>query len=230
MKLLSCILLTLIISDVSGQKSWRNWKKAMKKYGSTPMNIDACMERLDKLFDTTTKNDCASLKDSIDAIAFNNKYSKEIQDIWYLQTTASSTTRYFYFHNVTNPIDMTLIIINSYHRKLNNIPIDFYQQLREYYAQNKMANTLMPVERFQIGDTLRASYGNYELAALVEEKDIETNKLKIHVIKIIQYSHQKEKEVNSHSFGSKNYAIGTIVWEDATWWRKKGEVLAIDTY
>ena len=235
---LNILLNFILIITVNGQSNHRKFHNQLEK---VPQNIFECIDALDKILCDSAKSQCKLVKSEIDLENFNSRYTKEIQDLWFLQTFASPLTRYFYLHNVTVPQDMTYLVFSSYSKKLNSQPVDIYMDLWRYYDKSKIIpHPSKPVNRFQIGDTLRLSdirnkyifknciMKGFFLYAVVAEKDTSINYIKICVCYIIKCSGTKTKSIESHEFRNKKYVKGTCIWEEATSWRRDGESFGID--
>jgi len=213
-----------------------------------PHDIEGCMQQIDKLFDDSTKAVCQRISKESEAIEFNNKYSETLQNSWGLWTTVISLTKYFYLHGVTSPKDMTLLIFNSYHKKINNQPIDFYRQLSEYFKKNNLPYHPKPVSRFKIGDTLEwVNSGSrnllarffdphdmhfpnrYFFTAIIKDLDTVTNKINISIVSIEGSRRYKPYKVHSVKLYQHIYEEKTSYWDDATRYRGKNwDALAID--
>ncbi|WP_276501413.1 DUF6794 domain-containing protein [Terrimonas pollutisoli] len=181
--------LTVTFLNVVGQtQTKREIKEAWK---NIPLNIEECINRLDIIYSDSAKIYFAS-KDEAKAVSeFNMMQGVSIRNNWNLWT-GSELSKYFNSYSVYHPEDMTYFIFTSYHRKLNNQPIDFEGQITEYFALIKRlkANPPKPTDNFNTGDTVVANrfesngiikdmlgkQRGYEITALVQAIDTTSQK------------------------------------------------------
>jgi hypothetical protein len=230
-KLILTLLTVSILLSLHGQEQ----KIKRKEWRYIPSDLNDAIQRLDFLLDTKSKDNYKGMVES-KAVKYVNLGSlgMTIRNDWRLW---KKSRLFFYFDSlgINYPMEMTNIIFTSYHRHLNNKPIDLDRQIIAIKDFHKNPNKYIkkPVERFSIGDTVFRNefepvgfprdilglYGNYELIATVIEKDFENDKIKIKIIDI----KKSEPDIKLED----EHFIDAEIWYNATWWRKEGEITHI---
>ena len=198
------------------------------------------MSRLDILFSDTAKKYFASQYEKAAVAEFNMVHGMAIRNNWKLWK-GSVLSKYFNSYKVYHPEDMSYFIFTSYHRKLNNRPIDFEGQLTDYFALIERLNSSPPksTDRFKVGDTVLTNrfdskgiisdiFGKqpgYEIKAVVQAIDTVAQKFQLAVQQIKRTDTKEKEEVAEYRFDNDLIAKGTVFWTDVMWWRKPGEII-----
>jgi hypothetical protein len=226
------ILIFLIPGIISAQEK----KVTRKDWKYVPINLDDAIHRLDYLISDSNK---LSFKETEEPRAVNyanmGPWGTWIRNDWKLWK-GSRLNSYFDSLGIHHPEEMTNVIFTSFHRHLNNRPIDLNGQIALIvdFHKNPQKYLKKPVERFAIGDTVSRSelepvgfprdilglHGWYELIGIIQEKDFDNDKVKIKITEIKPSKPDIKIE--------KEHYVGAEIWYDATWWRKKGEMIHID--
>jgi hypothetical protein len=228
---------TIILAFTSltsfGQTASR--KEMKESWSKIPTNIEECMDRLDILFLDTTKEYFAHKSEKIAVAEFNMIQGMQFRNNWKLWR-GSVLSKYFNSNKIYHPEEMTYIIFTSYHRKLNNRPINFNEQIVDHFAHTERlrTNPPKPTDYFKIGDTVhknRIESGGiiksilgkqlvYEITAVVQAKDTIEQKLQLAVLHIRRMDTKEKQLVDKFVFDKQPIANGTIFWDKVTWWRK----------
>lgn len=102
-----------------------------------PKNIEECFEILNK---ELKPDDLAFIKASDDnATKLHHSLGRYLRNTWGLWG-GSDLKRYFWDLGINHPDDMSSIILHSYHRHLNNKPLEVeaqVQRFREFWNNNE---------------------------------------------------------------------------------------------
>ncbi len=226
------LLLTFLISSMIFSLQGQNQKKKRKDWKYIPCDIHEAIQRLDYLLDNTSQDNFKNMIES-KAVDYVNLGSlgTTIRNDWKLWRKSKL---YFYFDSlgIHHPMEMSNVIFTSYHRHLNDRPIELDSQIAiiEDFHKTPEKYIKKPIERFTIGDTVTRSelepvgfprdilglHGWYKLVATIKEKDFENDKIKIKIIKI----EKSEPDIKLEE----EHFIGAEIWYDASWWGKDGEI------
>lgn len=232
--------LTLTYFAAFGQTSTK--KEIREAWKNIPTNIDECISRLDILFSDTAKKYFAYKDEKSAVTEFNMMQGIAIRNNWKLWR-GSALSKYFNNYKVYSPEDMTYFIFISYHRKINNQPINFEGQLNDYFAlvERLKKNPPTPIDNFQIGDTVLTNrfdtrgiikdmlgkQPGYEIKAVVKTIDTVFKKFQLTVLNITRTDTKEKEEVTECNFGKQHIAKGTLFWTDVMWWRKPNQIIQI---
>lgn len=234
------IALTLTCLTAFGQTATK--KELKEAWKAIPRNIEECMNRLDILFSDTAKKYFGS-KDEKDAVVeFNMIQGIVMRNNWKLWR-GSVLSKYFNSYKVYHPEDMTYFIFTSYHRKLNNQPINLNGQRNDYFAliEQLKKNPPKPADNFKIGDTVLANrfdsrgifrdmlgkQPGYEIKAVVQAINTAAQKFQLAVLQINRTDTKEKEEVNQYNFDKQLIAKGIVFWTDVMWWRKPGQIIKL---
>jgi len=137
-----------------------------------PKNLDDALAYLDCKWSDKDKEDFKNKteKDAVTELHFGT--GQAIRNNWGLwEKRKNSIKRYFTRHGIYHPDDISSIILTSYHRKLNNKPIDLDKQIESYKDYWERAKTTQDsiknkinqfceneFNTFQIGDTVKIEH------------------------------------------------------------------------
>lgn len=221
-KYLSILIgLTVTFSNVVGQTpTKREIKEAWK---NIPLNIEECINRLDIIYSDSAKICFANKDEAKAASEFNMMQGMPIRNNWKLWR-GSELSKYFNSYRVYHPEDMTYFIFTSYHRKLNNRPIDFDGQVTEYFAliERLKANPPKPTDNFNTGDTVIANrfesngiikdmlgkQPGYEITALIQAIDTVSQKFKLTILEIRSTTTKDKGKVAQLNFDKQLFQKG----------------------
>jgi hypothetical protein len=218
-------------------------KKELKEAWKTiPTNMEECINRLDILFSDTTKKYFGSKDEKAAVAEFNMMQGMAIRNNWKLWK-GSVLSKYFNSYKVYHPEEMTYFIFTSYHRKLNDRPVDLDGQLNDYFTliERLKTNPPKPTDNFNIGDTVIANrfdskgiirdmlgkQSGIEIKARVQAIDTVAQKFQLSVLQINRTDTKDKEEVNQYNFDKQIVSKGKIFWTDVTWWRKPGQIIQL---
>ena len=218
-------------------------KKEIKEaWKNIPSNIEECINRLEIIYSDSAKIYFANKNEAKAVAEFNMMQGMSIRNNWKLWK-GSELSKYFNSYQVYHPEDMTYFIFTSYHRKLNNRPIDFNGQLTEYFAliERLKANPPKLTDNFKPGDTvvtnrfesknivkdLLGKQPGYSITALVQVIDTVNQKFRLIILEIRSTTTKDKKEVAQINFDKQLVSKGTELWTDVDWWRKKGQIIQL---
>ena len=240
-KYLSILIgLTVTFLNVVGQTPTK--KEIKEAWKNIPLNIEECINRLDIIYSDSAKIYFANKVEAKAVSEFNMMQGMSIRNNWKLWR-GSELSKYFNSYGVYHPEDMTYFIFTSYHRKLNNQPINFERQVTEYFAliERLKANPPKPTDNFTIGDTvvrnrfeskgiindMLGKQPGYEITALVQSIDTVSQKFKLTILEIRSTTTKEKGEIAQLNFDKQIISKGSELWTDVTWWRKKGQIIQL---
>jgi hypothetical protein len=186
-----------------------------------PATLEQTYKYLDRIFDDVEKYSFKTLPEDIATSRLHFGLGMWIRNKWGLWGN-SKLKNYFLDKDVHHPDDMSGIILTSYHRYLNNRPVDLDGQIKKYNSfyehmiQKEDTNFLSDflkgrtpdsalLNYFPVGDTILVSIwarsknpyseNDFELRGLAEIEDHHDKKLLIKIIEI-RRSHNRIPERN----------------------------------
>jgi hypothetical protein len=235
MKYALSFIFVLALTSLTSFGQTTSRKEMKEAWSKIPTNIEECMDRLEILFLDTTKEYFAHKSEEIAVAEFNMIQGMQFRNNWKLWRE-SVLSRYFNSYKIYHPEEMTYIIFTSYHRKLNNRPINFNEQIADHFAhaERLRTNPTKPTGYFKIGDTvytnrfesggiIKSMLGKqlaYEITAVVQAKDTTEQKLQLAVLHIRRMDTKEKQLVDKFVFDKQPIANGSIFWDKVTWWRK----------
>jgi hypothetical protein len=94
-----------------------------------PQNIEDCFEILEMSF--TEKNKTAFIRfEETNLVSYHHTLGKSIRNNFYLWSFDAEIVKYFNNMKIYSADDMSAIIIMSWHRKLNNKPLEIDEQIK----------------------------------------------------------------------------------------------------
>lgn len=120
---------------------------SQEQYGKKPKTLEETFPHLGRMFNDTMLYNFMVLPEDVSTIRLHHGLGTFLRNHWGLWRN-SELKQYFQSKEIYHPDDMSDIILKSYHRHLNNIPIDLEQQAAYYahYWKDK------PVDGFSHGD------------------------------------------------------------------------------
>lgn len=95
-----------------------------------PKNLEECFDILNK---ELKPDDLAFIKASDDnATKLHHSLGRYLRNTWGLWGEDSTLKQYFWNLGINHPDDMSSIILHSFHRHLNNKPLDVDAQVKKY--------------------------------------------------------------------------------------------------
>jgi len=167
MKTLLIISALLIVLSASGQISSTTVSKGKKYIDTTyiPIDLDDCLKQLDIMFADSVKIKIKEMTEDEFSGRYHLGFGMWMRNNWGLWK-GSRLSKYFNSLGVYHPDDMTGIIFDSYHRKLNgneirlNEQIEFYQEYWEKAKRNELERKKKEISDYNVGDTVIFNYKN----------------------------------------------------------------------
>jgi hypothetical protein len=166
----------------------------------------------------------------------------QIRNNWKLWR-GSVLSKYFNGFKIYHPEAMTYFIFTSYHRKINNKPIDFEGQLNDYFTYIERLKSSPPklTDNFKIGDTVVTNrydskgiigdvFGRqpgHEIKAVVQAIDTVSQKFQLIVLQINRTDTKQKEEVDKYTLDKQPISKGTVLWTNVMWWRKPNQIIDI---
>jgi hypothetical protein len=100
--------------------------------GSRPRDLDQAVKALDAIVNPVEKTNFKNKAEKKGVSEWHMSFGLIIRNKWIRNDKGSALRNYFNRLGVSHPDDMSSIILTSYHRQLNNKPIDIKQQLITY--------------------------------------------------------------------------------------------------
>lgn len=117
-------------------------------------------------------------KDAV--VSLHSKYGMNIRNNWGLWKREGKLVGFFNKNGIYHPEDMSSVIFTSFHRKLNNMPIELKEQAKFYKSYWEEADKRLRSEyqlkfnRFQVRDTIGfrffRGYVSLEQKEMIENK------------------------------------------------------------
>lgn len=144
----------------------RNWKAEDKIRDITdtlrgiyiPKNLNDCFVRIDSMFADTTKQTIKKWNED-EMWRLHHGFGMWMRNNWQLWG-GSRLSVYFNNLDIHHPDDMSGLILTSYHRYLNNKPIEidsqvsYYQEYWKKMEKQSIQNEMDDLSVFEIGDTV----------------------------------------------------------------------------
>jgi hypothetical protein len=108
-------------------------------YYEQPKNLEDCFGILEMSFTEENKNAFINFEE-INLVRYHHTLGMSIRNNFYLLSIDADIVKYFNKMKVHSADDMSAIIITSWHRKLNNKPIQIDKQIRtlnEFWVREK---------------------------------------------------------------------------------------------
>jgi len=140
-----------------------------------PKDINDCFTQIDKFWSDSTKNQVKLWSENEFTAKAHLGFGTWMRNNWQLWG-GSRLSKYFNDMGVSNPEDMSGIILASYHRHLLGVPVNLNEQLnfyKEYWARVKREDTMSKIKAFseyKIGDTVIYKY-RYDYVSKKQEND-----------------------------------------------------------
>lgn len=111
--------------------STQTFSQTDKKLKGKPTTLEETYLYLNQMFDDTEKYGFMTLPEDVSTSRLHRGFGMWIRNNWGLWRD-SKLKHYFLDKGVGHPEDMSGIILTSYHRYLNNKPIDLEEQVKKY--------------------------------------------------------------------------------------------------
>ncbi|MGV0757594.1 DUF6794 domain-containing protein [Empedobacter brevis] len=140
-----------------------------------PKNLEDCFSQINSFWNDSTKIQVKNWEEKEFAGKVHSGFGRWMRNNWRLWG-GSRLSKYFNDLGVHHPDDMSGIILDSYHRYLNNKEIKLEEQVKYYqdYWENVKKAQLKKKQNdfleYKIGDTLEFSYGEGYVSKEQEEK------------------------------------------------------------
>ncbi len=126
-----------------------------------PKNLTDAINYLDCVWTDKDKEEFKT-KDENDAVAeLHMGTGREIRNDWGLWKGKSSVYRYFKAKGISHPDDISSIILTSFHRHLNNRPIDLNGPIKYYKDYWEKASEKYNQEKKILTERKKKEYGSY---------------------------------------------------------------------
>lgn len=112
---------------------------------------------LDYIFDDTTKYGFMTLPEDISTSRLHFELGMWIRNNWGLWRN-SELKNYFVDKGIVHPDNMSGIILTSYHRHLNNKPIDLEGQIKFYQKWDQSGFSINDISRGNTADSMLLNY------------------------------------------------------------------------
>lgn len=129
-----------------------------------PKNPDEALMHLDCSTSAAFKNKFKNLEESKAITMAHFGLGRRIRNGWHLWDAENDLYNYFKAKSILNPEDISSILLRSFHRKLNNLEVDFDKQIEHYMVSYEEANAKRInrnkqeqryINSFQIGDYVK---------------------------------------------------------------------------
>ncbi len=107
-------------------------------YGNSPKNLKECMVALDEYFSKTDQYNFVRHTEEDLAHAYNLSVGAYIRSHWGLNDEESELYGFFEERGITEPHDMSNIILISYHRVSKKQFINLEQQIEDYIGEKQL--------------------------------------------------------------------------------------------
>jgi hypothetical protein len=140
-----------------------------------PKNLDDCFTQINSFWADSTKMEMKKLTENEFSGRLHHSFGTWMRNNWRLWG-GSRLSKYFNDLGVYHPDDMSGIILDSYHRYLNNKEIKLNEQIKYYqdYWENSKKTELKRKEEdfseYEIGDTLEFNYNKGFVSQEQEDK------------------------------------------------------------
>jgi hypothetical protein len=140
-----------------------------------PKNLEDCFTQINSFWTDSTKVEIKKLTENEFSGRLHHGFGTWMRNNWRLWG-GSRLSKYFNDLGVYHPDDMSGIILDSYHRYLNNKEIKLDEQIKyyqDYWENSKKAELKRKEEEFseyKIGDTLEFNYNKGYVSKEQEEK------------------------------------------------------------
>jgi hypothetical protein len=114
---------------------------ALFQQSDIPNNMDEAMIALERVLPNETINEIKNMSEEDFVAQAHFGLGMWIRNNWKLWTGTSPMDWYFYKRGIFHPDDMSGIILTSFHRHLNNKPINIKEQAkfyRDYWKNNQI--------------------------------------------------------------------------------------------
>jgi hypothetical protein len=181
MKTLLIISSLLILLSATAQKSSTTVAKGKKSVETIyiPVDLDDCLNQLDLMFVDSVKVKIQAMTEDEFSGRYHLGFGMWMRNNWGLWK-GSRLSKYFNSLGVYHPDDMTGIIFDSYHRKLNgdeirlNEQIKFYQEYWEKAKRKELERKKKEIVDYNIGDTVIFNF-KHGFASKLQEKKYDTD-------------------------------------------------------
>ena len=170
-----------ILSNYIGYQKKLNEKDKVKFVTDTidgvyiPKNLEDCFEQINSFWNDSIKTQVKIWEESEFTGKVHMGFGMWIRNNWRLWG-GSRLSKYFNDLGVYHPDDMSEIILDSYHRHLNNKEINLEEQIKyyqNYWESSKQADLKRKQEEFSkyiVGDTLGFNYNKGFVSTEQEKK------------------------------------------------------------
>ena len=160
-----------------GQTSSNNktHTKALKDTNYIPIDLDDCLQQLDKIFADSSKVKIKAMTEDHFSARMHLDFGMWMRNKWELWK-GSRLTKFFNENGIYHPDDMSGIILDSYYRYLTGQEVKLSEQIKYYQDYWEKAKK-QDLERkqdeyssYNIGDTVLFNYRNGFISKAQEEK------------------------------------------------------------
>jgi len=140
-----------------------------------PRHIDECFTQIDKFWNDSIKKQVKSWSENEFTAKAHLGFGTWMRNNWGLWG-GSRLSKYFNDMGISNPEDMSGIILASYHRHLLGAPVNLNEQLsfyKDYWAKARREDTLRKIKEFReykFGDTVVYKY-RYDYVSKKQEDE-----------------------------------------------------------
>lgn len=162
MKNTIAIILLFVFGTVFSQGDCKDYKE-----NYIPINLKDAIEYLDCEWSEADKNEFKNKGESEAVTELHFGTGQGIRNGWELWKSKNRISRFFKSKGIFHPDDMSSIILTSFHRKLNEKPIDLKTQIDYYKSywdkiskenEKKEKQIENKFNNFKIGDTVKIAF------------------------------------------------------------------------
>ncbi|MBW8684707.1 DUF6794 domain-containing protein [Chitinophaga rhizophila] len=141
-----------------------------------PVNLEDCIRQIDLFWSDSIRSNVKQLTEDQFSVRAHHGFGMWIRNNWQLWA-GSRLSKYFNDKGIYHPDDMSGIILDSYHRRLNNRDIKLEDQIQhylDYWSKSKMEAIARKNEEFdayKVGDTLTYKYRYGYVSKMQENKE-----------------------------------------------------------
>jgi len=141
-----------------------------------PVDLEDCFKQIDGFWNDSTKVKVKQMTEDEFSARVHLGFGMWIRNNWQLWG-GSRLSRYFNVKGIHHPDDMSGIILDSYHRHLNNQEIKLDEQIKHYQDYwdkvkvEELAKKEEEFEAYKVGDTLKYTYRHGYLSKEQEKKE-----------------------------------------------------------
>ena len=149
------ILLLLVFGTVFSQRDCKEYKEEY-----IPKNLKDAIEYFNCEWSESDKTEFKNKEEDEAVSELHFGTGMGIRNGWELWKGKNRISRFFKSKGISHPDDMSSIILTSFHRNLNNKPIELNEQINSYKAywdgiKNQRKNLKKKFKELEIGDVIK---------------------------------------------------------------------------